>query len=263
MQYPHIDPVAISLGPVSVHWYGLMYLLGLAAAWFLAVRRADKPGTSWTAQQAGDFIFYAALGVVLGGRLGYQLFYNLDGLFRDPLTLLRIWQGGMSFHGGAIGVLLAFGYFARKTGKSYFEVADYWVPMVPIGLGAGRLGNFINGELWGRPVEWGMVFPHDPLQLARHPSQLYQAAMEGLLLFLILWVYSSRPRPAMTVTGLFGVGYGCFRIIAEFFREPDAHIGYLAFGWLTMGQLLSLPMVIAGALMMVWGYRQRDIQGRS
>lgn len=260
MTYPNIDPVAFSLGPLSVHWYGLMYLIGFAAAWWLCLRRSKKPGSGWTEQQVGDMIFYGAVGVILGGRIGYHLFYNFAGWSSDPLSLLRLWEGGMSFHGGAIGVLIAIWLFARKSGKGYFEVADFGVPMVPIGLGAGRIGNFINGELWGRATDapWGMVFPNDPLQLTRHPSQLYHAALEGLALFLILYVYSRKPRPAMAVTGLFGVGYGVFRIVVEFFREPDAHIGFIAFDWLTMGMLLSLPLIIIGSAMMVVAYRRES-----
>lgn len=258
MQYPQIDPVAIALGPLQVHWYGLMYLFGFVAAWWLGLRRARQPGSHWTPQQVSDLVFYSALGVILGGRIGYTLFYNFSGFVSDPLSIVKLWEGGMSFHGGAIGVLLAFGWFARKAGKRYFEVADFIVPMVPIGLCAGRIGNFINGELWGRAsdVPWAMVFPADPLQITRHPSQLYQSLMEGLLLFVVLWLYSAKPRPAAAVTGLFGVGYGTARIIGEFFREPDAHMGFIAFDWLTMGMLLSLPMVVAGTAMMIWAYRQ-------
>lgn len=257
MQYPNIDPVAISLGPLQVHWYGLTYLFGFLAAWWLGTLRARRPDSHWTPQQVSDLVFYGALGVIVGGRLGYTLFYNFSGFLADPLSLVRIWQGGMSFHGGMIGVLVTFWIFARRTGKRYFEVADFIVPMVPLGLAAGRIGNFINGELWGRASDlpWAMVFPADPLQIARHPSQLYQSLLEGLLLFTVLWLYSSKPRPMAAVTGLFGAGYGVCRIIAEFFREPDAHIGFIAFDWLTMGQLLSLPMVIAGVAMMVWAYR--------
>lgn len=258
MTYPQIDPVIVSFGDIAIHWYGVMYLIGFAGAWALGVWRARSPDNDWNADQVGDLVFYGALGVILGGRFGYVIFYNFGQFLDDPLWLLRVWEGGMSFHGGAIGVLVAFWLFARKTGKRYFQVADFIVPMVPIGLGAGRLGNFINAELWGKPADlpWAMVFPTDPAQVARHPSQLYQFALEGVLLFLILWFFSSKPRPAGAVTGLFGVGYGVFRIIAEFFRQPDAHLGYLAFGWLTMGQLLSLPLVIAGIMIMVWAYRR-------
>lgn len=265
LQYPQIDPVALSLGPLKVHWYGLMYLIGFVLAWYLGMRRARRPGSGWTPQQVGDLIFYGALGVILGGRIGYMLFYGGHKLAADPLYLFRLWEGGMSFHGGAIGVLLALALFARKTGKRYFEVTDFGVPLVPLGLLAGRIGNFINGELWGRAtdVPWGMVFPADASQLVRHPSQLYQATLEGLLLFLLLWFYSRRPRPLASVTGLFGVGYGMARIIGEFFRQPDAYPGFIAGGWLTMGMLLSLPMVLLGIAMMVWGYRNHPQGARA
>ncbi|MCH8542464.1 MAG: prolipoprotein diacylglyceryl transferase [Alcanivorax sp.] len=261
MQYPDIDPVAISLFGLQVHWYGLMYLVGFVGALLLCNYRAKRSGGLWNAQQVSDLVFFGAVGVILGGRIGYTLFYNFSGFLADPLTLVRLWQGGMSFHGGLIGVLLAFWLFARKSGKRYFEVADFSVPMVPLGLAAGRIGNFINGELWGRASDapWAMVFPGDPLQISRHPSQLYQSMLEGVLLFVVLWLYSSRPRPMGAVTGLFGAGYGVCRIFAEFFREPDAHIGFIAFDWLTMGQLLSLPLVIIGVAMMVWAYRTQPV----
>ena len=257
MDYPDIDPVAFSLGPIEVHWYGLMYLFGFAIAWGLGAMRAKRPGSGWEPREVGDLVFYCALGVILGARVGYHVFYNFQGWMQDPLVLLRLWEGGMSFHGGAIGVVIAFWYFSRQTGKRFVEAADFLSPMAPLGLALGRLGNFINGELWGRAadVPWAMVFPADPLQIERHPSQLYQASMEGLLLFVILWIYSSKPRPAGAVTGLFGIGYGVFRIIGEFFREPDAHIGFIAFDWLTMGQLLSVPLIIVGALFMYFAFR--------
>lgn len=259
MTYPEINPVAFGLGPVQVQWYGLMYVIGIGAAWILGNYRAGKPGSGWTREEVGDMIFYGALGVILGGRFGYVLFYQFDQFLANPLWLLKIWTGGMSFHGGLLGVIVAFWLFARKTGRSFFQVSDYFAPMVPIGLATGRLGNFINGELWGRAsdVNWAMVFPADPLQVARHPSQLYQFALEGVLLFIVLWWYSSKPRPLGAITGLFGLGYGVARIVAEFFREPDAHLGYLIGDWLTMGMLLSLPMVFIGAAMMAWGYRQQ------
>ena len=259
MTYPEINPVAFGLGPVQVQWYGLMYVIGIGAAWILGNYRAGKPGSGWTREEVGDMIFYGALGVILGGRFGYVLFYQFDQFLANPLWLLKIWTGGMSFHGGLLGVIVAFWLFARKTGRSFFQVSDYFAPMVPIGLATGRLGNFINGELWGRAsdVNWAMVFPADPLQIARHPSQLYQFALEGVLLLIVLWWYSSKPRPLGAITGLFGLGYGVARIVAEFFREPDAHLGYLIGDWFTMGMLLSLPMVFIGAAMMAWGYRQQ------
>lgn len=257
ISYPQIDPVAISLGPVQVHWYGLMYLIGFAGAYFLASYRAGQPNSSWTKEQVSDLIFYGALGVILGGRFGYVIFYNFGEFLNDPLWLFAIWEGGMSFHGGLLGVLLAVAWFAKKYKKSLFEVTDFGAPMVPIGLGAGRIGNFIGGELWGKAsdVPWAMVFPRAD-ELARHPSQLYQFALEGVALFVILWFYSAKPRPTMAVSGLFAVCYGCFRIFVEFFRQPDQQLGYLAFDWLTMGQLLSVPMVLIGIGMMVIAHKR-------
>jgi len=261
INYPHIDPVALSLGPLQVHWYGLMYLVGFMGAWWLCLRRAKQPNSGWTPQQVSDLIFYGALGVILGGRIGYMLFYDFSNFIAAPWRIVLLNQGGMSFHGGALGVLTAIAIFARKTDKRFLAAMDFGVPMVPIGLGAGRIGNFINGELWGRATEvpWGMVFPADVLQLVRHPSQLYQAFTEGLLLFVLLWLYSRHPRPMGAITGLFGVGYGISRFITEFFREPDAHMGYIAFDWLTMGQLLSLPLIMVGIGLMVWGYKTHPV----
>ncbi len=255
MTYPQIDPVALSLGPLSIHWYGLMYLLAFAFVWLLGRFRANR--SDWQANQFDDLLFYGAIGVIIGGRLGYALFYDLPASLANPLSLLKIWQGGMSFHGGLLGVLVAFWYFGRKTGKRFFEVSDFIAPLVPIGLMLGRIGNFINGELWGRvsDVPWAMVFPGAG-PLPRHPSQLYQAALEGLLLFIILWFYSAKPRPRAAVSGLFLLGYGVFRFIVEFVRVPDPQYGYLAFGWLTMGQILCLPMILGGIAMMVWAYRR-------
>ncbi len=258
MLAPDIDPVAIALGPVKIHWYGLMYVVGFLALWFFASRRARQPDSGWTAEQVSDFIFYGALGVILGGRLGYMLFYNLPHYLAFPLDVLKVWQGGMSFHGGLIGVLLAMWYFARKTGKTFFTVADFIAPWVPIGLGLGRLGNFINHELWGRTTDgpWGMVF-REAGPLPRHPSQLYQLALEGIALFVLLWLFTRKPRPAASVSGLFLIGYGLFRILVEFVREPDPQLGYLAWNWLTMGQLLSVPMILFGAGLMVWAYKRK------
>lgn len=260
LSFPQIDPVAISIGPLSVHWYGLTYLIGFLGAWWLGTLRAKKDNSGWTVDQVGDVIFYGAVGVIVGGRLGYGLFYGLDQWAKDWLWIFKLQQGGMSFHGGMLGVLTAFAYFAHKNKKTYFQVADFIVPMVPIGLATGRFGNFINAELWGREtdVPWAMVFPTDALQLARHPSMLYECALEGIVLFALLWCYSAKARPLGAITGLFGAGYGVARIFVEFFREPDAHIGYLAGGWLTMGMLLSLPMVVIGIAMMVWAYRREQ-----
>lgn len=258
MMAPQIDPIAIQLGPLAIRWYGLMYLIGFAAAWWLGRRRARRDGSGWRAEQVDDLVFYAALGVILGGRVGYVLFYGFEQLLADPLYLLRIWQGGMSFHGGLLGVLVAAWLFGRKHGFGFFGTTDFVAPLVPLGLGAGRIGNFVNGELWGRvsDVPWAMVFAHAG-PLPRHPSQLYEALLEGLVLFLLLWFYSARPRPRMAVSGLFLVGYGAARTAVEFAREPDAHLGFLAGGWLTMGMLLSVPMVIAGAVLMGLAYRRQ------
>ena len=262
LRYPDIDPIAISLGPVAIHWYGLTYLLGFVAVWILGNLRARRPGSGWSQEDVADMLFYGALGVIVGGRMGYMLFYQFPLLMEDPLSLFRIWQGGMSFHGGMLGVFLAMWLFGRKTGRGFFEVTDFLAPFVPIGLGAGRIGNFINGELWGRPTDlpWGMVFPFVDNQ-PRHPSMLYEAFLEGLVLFVILWMYSSRPRPRRAVSGMFMLWYGVFRFAVEFVRQPDAHIGFLAFGWLTEGQLLSAPMILFGIYLLVTAYRSRQDSG--
>lgn len=256
LTYPVIDPVAVALGPVKVHWYGLMYLLGFAAAWLLAVRRTEQPWAPVRREQVDDLIVYAALGVVVGGRLGSGLFYNFDIWRTDPLWIFRIWEGGMAFHGGLLGVLVALWLYARKLHQPFLAVADFIAPMVPIGLGLGRIGNFIGQELWGRPTDlpWAMVFPRDPEHLARHPSQLYQASLEGLVLFAVLFWFSRRQRPDGAIGGLFLALYGLFRFLVEFVREPDRNIGFDLLGWLTRGQLLSLPMILAGLLLIGWAY---------
>jgi len=261
LTYPSIDPVAVSIGPLEVHWYGLMYLVAFLAGWWLGVLRTRRPGTTWRAAEISDLVFYFALGTVLGGRIGYTLFYNLSGFLADPSVIFRIWQGGMSYHGGMLGVFVAMWLYARHTGRTFFQVTDFLAPLVPIGLGAGRLGNFINGELWGRPTDlpWGMVFPFVDAQ-PRHPSMLYELLLEGLLLFVILWLYSRKPRPTMAVSGLYLVCYGVFRFVVEFVRMPDVQIGYLAFDWLTMGQILSLPMIIIGLIFYIYAMRRTDGQ---
>ncbi len=244
--YPRLDPVAFSLGPLSVHWYGLMYLCGFLSGWALGRLRARSlPG--WTPRLVDDFVTWAMLGVVLGARIGYALFYDFAAYLHDPLEIFRVWNGGMSFHGGLLGVLFAVWLFARRRGLPFVAVVDFTAPLIPPGLFFGRLGNFINAELWGAPtaLPWGMVFPGAG-PLPRHPSQLYEALLEGLVLFVIVWLYSSKPRPLGRVSGLFAVLYGLFRFGVEFIREPDAHLGYLAFGWLTMGQILCLPLLIVG-----------------
>lgn len=257
LTHPNIDPVAISLGPLQVHWYGLMYLLGFYGAWWLGVRRTRLAHVRWHQDEVGDLLFYIVLGVILGGRIGYTVFYNFSGFLADPLTLLRIWEGGMSFHGGLLGVVVAEFLFARKSGKHVFDVADFTAVLVPFGLLTGRIGNFINGELWGAPTSlpWGMVF-RDGGPEPRHPSMLYEAFLEGAVLLAVLLWFARKPRPALAASGLFLVGYGVFRSLVELVRVPDAHIGYLAFGWVTMGQVLSLPMILIGAGMLIWAYRQ-------
>ena len=255
MMYPHIDPVALSLGPLQIHWYGLMYLFGFVGAWVLGRIRAERYG--WTVTEVEDLLFYGAIGVIVGGRLGYVLFYDLAANLAAPINIIKVWQGGMSFHGGLIGVLTAFWWFARKTNRSFFTVSDFIAPLVPIGLLTGRIGNFINSELWGKvsDVPWAIVFPNGG-PLARHPSQLYEALLEGLVLFIILWLYSAKSKPVGAISGLFLLGYGIFRFLVEFVRIPDPQYGYLAFNWLTMGQVLSLPMIVIGLYLIGRAYQK-------
>ena len=250
MVFPNIDPIAFSIGPLHVHWYGLMYLLGFLLAYGLAHVRSKKLALGWTDIDIGDLIFYAAVGVVLGGRLGYVIFYNTAAFIHAPWIVIKIWEGGMSFHGGLIGVVLALWYFAYKKQRNFLDVIDFTAPLVPLGLALGRMGNFINGELWGREtdVPWGMIFP-DAGSTPRHPSQLYELGLEGLALFILLLVYARKKRPRGAVAGVFLMGYAVFRIFIEFFREPDSQLGFLAFDWLTMGQLLSVPMFIIGFIL--------------
>lgn len=255
LQFPVIDPVIFSIGPVSLRWYGTMYLIGFLVAMFMANKAADRSDGLWTREQVSDLLFYGFLGVILGGRVGYVLFYQFDYFLSDPFYLLQIWQGGMSFHGGLLGVILAVFIFARKTNKTFLSVGDFVVPLVPIGLGMGRLGNFINAELWGRQtdVPWAMVFPTDPLQVPRHPSQLYEFALEGVVLFAILYIISRKTNRLGLASGVFLIGYGVFRSVIEFFREPDAHLG-LYFSFISKGQILSIPMILAGMLVIYLGY---------
>ncbi len=265
LPYPAIDPVAVAIGPLKVHWYGVMYLLAFMSAWLLAMRRAADPQALIQRDQVEDLIVYGAVGVIVGGRCGYVFFYGFDRLLADPLWLLRVWEGGMSFHGGILGVTLAMWCYARKIGRPFSAVIDFVAPLAPLGLGFGRLGNFIGQELWGRATDlpWAMVFPRDPLGLARHPSQLYQAFLEGLVLFALVYWFSRKPRPPLAVSGVFLVGYGVFRFMAEFAREPDSHIGFDLFGWLSRGQLLSVPMIVLGLVVLLWSYRAGSADGRS
>jgi phosphatidylglycerol:prolipoprotein diacylglycerol transferase len=257
LAYPEIDPVAIQIGPIAVHWYGLMYLIGFSLVWVFGRWRIKRGMTDLTLRDLEDLIFYSVLGVVVGGRLGYVLFYKPAEYLADPIQVLYLWQGGMSFHGGLIGVVVVLLLFAKQRGRTLLEVGDFIAPLIPLGLGAGRLGNFINGELWGRPttMPWAMVFPHSRDGLPRHPSQLYEMALEGLVLFAILWLFARKPRPTGQISALFLIGYGVFRFAVEYTREPDYYLGLLA-GGLTMGQLLSIPMVLAGVLIFVASARR-------
>jgi len=260
LRHPDIDPVALQLGPLSIHWYGLMYLAGFAAAWFLAKRRSHQPWSPLNEAQVEDLIFYGAVGVILGGRFGYVIFYNFPQFLQDPLWLLRVWEGGMAFHGGLLGVIVAVALYARKIKVPVAALWDFIAPLAPIGLGLGRIGNFIGQELWGRPTDGplGMLFPRDPSQLPRHPSQLYQFALEGVVLFTILFFFTRKQRPPLAAGALFLLCYGSFRFLVEFVREPDSHIGFDAMGWLTRGQELSLPMIIIGGFLLVWAYTRNE-----
>lgn len=259
LTYPEFDRIAFSIGPVDVHWYGLMYVVGFVAGWWLARRRAAAPRSTWKPADVDDLIFFAAMGVILGGRLGWILFYGFDTVREDPLNIIRVWQGGMSFHGGLAGVMIAVALFAKRRGRKIADVFDFTAPLPAVGLFAGRIGNFINGELWGKPTDlpWGFLVNGQVL----HPSQLYEAALEGLVMFLILWWFTSKPRWRLAPSGLFLTLYGLFRFLVEFVRLPDADIGYLAFGWLTMGQVLSLPVLVAGLAMLAFAYTRRQPSG--
>ncbi len=259
LQYPQIDPVALHLGPVQIHWYGIMYVVGFAVAWWLARRQAARPGSTWTREAVDDLIFWAMVGVILGGRIGYVLMYVLpyqsDLLQQDWLYPVKIWKGGMSFHGALLGVVIALVVYARRHGRRALDVLDFTAPLPGIGICAGRIGNFINGELWGAPTDWKWGFlvpdPGNGELVGRHASQLYEAFLEGLALFLIVWWFSRRSRPTGAVLGLALLWYGAVRFLIEFVRVPDAQIGYIAGTWFTMGQLLSLPMVLAGAVLLL------------
>jgi phosphatidylglycerol---prolipoprotein diacylglyceryl transferase len=261
LQYHAFNPIAIEIGPFKVHWYGIMYLVGFGAGWWLARLRAARLGSTWKANDVDDFVFYAMLGVILGGRIGYVLFYGLSYWENDPWYPLKIWEGGMSFHGGLLGVLAAIAVFAVRQGRNIGDVFDFGAPLPGIGLMAGRIGNFINGELWGKAttVPWGFQVDGQ----VRHASQLYEAFFEGLVLFVLLWWFTSTPRPRFAPSGLFLVIYGTARFGIEFVRVPDEHLGYLLQGWVTMGQILSLPMIIVGVVLLAVAYQRRVPSGNT
>lgn len=264
--HPKIDPIAIQLGPLAVHWYGLTYLAAFGLFFFLATRRLRHPPYAslqslWSRQNIEDMLFLGVVGVILGGRLGYCLFYKPAYYAAHPLEIFFIWQGGMSFHGGMLGVIVSQWWYARSRGKPFWQVMDFVAPCVPLGLAAGRVGNFINGELWGRAADpslpWAMVFPQSGSLTPRHPSQVYQFLLEGVLLFVLLWLYARKERREAQVSAMFLVGYGVFRFIAEFFREPDAHLIWLRDQTgLSMGQWLCVPMVLAGIALWLWAQRR-------
>ncbi len=283
IKYPSIDPVIFSVGSAAIRWYGLMYVIGFAVAWWLGRKRASNPDSTWTSLDVDDLIFYSAIGVILGGRLGWIIAYGFEQVLVDPWMIFRVWKGGMSFHGGLVGVLIALALFAKRRQRRFADVMDFLAPLPGIGLCAGRIGNFINGELWGKPtdVPWAFIvdpstlhptqaqeaedlcrrFAIDPCVLHVHPSQLYESALEGLTLFLIIWFFTMRPRPRLAPSGLFLFCYGVFRFTLEFVRVPDENRGYLLFGWMTMGQILSTPMIIAGAALLVIAYRRNEFSG--
>jgi phosphatidylglycerol---prolipoprotein diacylglyceryl transferase len=283
LNYPAIDPIIFTVGPLSVRWYGVSYVIAFAAAWLLGRWRAARPGSTWQPEQVDDLVFYSAIGAILGGRLGWILFYGTSRLVEDPLVVFKIWQGGMSFHGGISGVLIATALLARRQGRPIADMFDFMAPLPCLGILAGRLANFVNGELWGKPttVPWGFVidptklkeaqadealrlcsrFDISPCVLQLHASQLYEGLLEGLLTFIILWTYTARPRPRLAPTGLFLVCYACSRLAVEFVRVPDEDPGYLWFGWVTMGQVLTLPMLIAGVSLLVIAYRRNQVSG--
>lgn len=254
--YPNIDPILLDLGLVQIRWYGVSYVLGILLAWTLLKTRKQKKPWNFTNEQVSDLVFYCMIGIIIGGRLGSVLFYNFSYYIQNPIEILYLNRGGMSFHGGLIGVLISIYIFSKRIKCNFFHISDFIAPTVPVGLFFGRIANFINSELWGKPTDlpWGMVFPNAG-NIARHPSQLYEAFLEGVLLFIIIWWFSTKRRPTKAISGLFLVAYGIFRFIVEFVRIPDNHIGYIAFNWLTIGQLLSIPMVIFGAFLIIRSYK--------
>ncbi|HEY9621283.1 MAG TPA: prolipoprotein diacylglyceryl transferase [Crinalium sp.] len=275
--YPELNPIALKIGPLAIHWYGIMYIIGFVGGWGLLHLRRHRVQPKWTSDEIGDLVIYVALGVILGGRLGYVFFYNLGFYLQHPLQILATWDGGMSFHGGLIGVAIAIALYAYKNHRHFFDITDFVIPVVPVGLAAGRLGNFINGELWGKVayLPWTVRLPCDDPRFVNycngattgyspphHPSQLYECLLEGIVSFIVLWWFSSQPRPRMAVSGLFGLLYGMFRFAIEFVRIPDAQLGYLAFGWLTMGQVLSLPLIIIGITLLTRAYIIKESKQR-
>lgn len=260
LNYPDIDPIAIDLGVLQIRWYGISYVCGILLAWWLLRFRAlSKPTLGWTTVQVSDLIYYGTLGVIIGGRLGSVIFYNLPYYLANPLDVLKVWQGGMSFHGGLLGVAVALWFYSRKLNQGFFDTTDFLIPVVPVGLFFGRIANFVNAELWGAPttLPWGIVFPNAG-SVPRHPSQLYEAILEGLVLFIIIWFYSDKRRPKMAVSGAFLLGYGVFRSGVEFVRQPDENIGYLLGEWLTMGQVLSSPMILIGVILLSLAYYKKS-----
>ncbi len=283
LTYPAIDPVIFSIGPVAVRWYGVTYVIAFALAWWLGRKRASQPGSTWKPTDVDDIIFYGALGAILGGRIGWVLFYGFERLADDPMMIFRVWQGGMSFHGGLIGVLLAEAILARRRGHKIADMFDFIAPLPGLGILSVRIANFINGELWGKPttVPWGFLvdpaklhptqrqealslcdrFDISPCVLQLHASQLYEGLLEGLVLFIIVWVFTSKPRPRLAPTGLFLICYGFARFAVEFVRVPDENRGYLLFDWVTMGQILTTPMIIIGIALMIIAYRRNEPSG--
>jgi phosphatidylglycerol---prolipoprotein diacylglyceryl transferase len=254
--YPEFDPVAVAIGPLEVRWYGVMYLVGFALGWLGGRMHAKRPWSRIRPEQVDDIVFYCALGAIVGGRVGYMFIYGLSELIADPLSILKVWQGGMSFHGGLVGVMAAMWLYGRQIKQPFFVLTDFVAPWTAVGLFAGRMGNFINGELWGKPTSpdapWAVIVDGE----ARHASMLYEAFLEGVVMFVVLWLYTRKPRPTMATSGLFLIIYGVGRFIVEFVRVPDQQLGYLALGWVTMGQVLSVPMIIAGIALFVLAHRR-------